>query len=59
MANLRFEAFDPALVAVGDLCDAGALQGKDRTGAVDDRYAAGPTSPYCTGDVRFMVGVAR
>lgn len=53
VANLRFEAFDPALVAVGDVCDNTALKGKNRTGAADARYAAGVTSPYCTGDIRF------
>lgn len=53
VANLRFEAFDPALVAVGDFCENSALKGKDRDGKADARYASGATSPYCTGDIRF------
>ncbi|WP_345508121.1 pilus assembly protein TadG-related protein [Terrabacter aeriphilus] len=53
VTNFRVEAFDPAFVAVGDLCNNAALKGKDRAGAVDPRYAAGATTPYCTGDVRF------
>ncbi|MGZ4687453.1 pilus assembly protein TadG-related protein [Oryzihumus sp.] len=46
--NLQFEAFDPALIAVGDLCDQNGL-----SGPVGDRYAPGQSSPYCTGDIRY------
>ncbi|WP_374967932.1 pilus assembly protein TadG-related protein [Terrabacter sp. BE26] len=60
VSNLQFEAFDPALVAVGDLCGDGtnptsdkSLTGKDRNGIADPRYAKGAASPFCTGDVRF------
>nr|WP_238338155.1 pilus assembly protein TadG-related protein [Pedococcus badiiscoriae] len=48
VANLTFQAFDPALIAVGDLCDNGSL-----TGAAGTRYAPGANSPYCTGDIRY------
>lgn len=43
--NLTFEAFDPAWVAVGDLCDQWGLRG-----AAGSRYGPGASSPYCTGD---------
>lgn len=56
VSNLRFEAFDPAFVAVGDLCDNAALKGRDRAGKTDSRYAKGAQSPYCTGDQRFGGG---
>ncbi|GAA2739334.1 hypothetical protein GCM10009867_34960 [Pedococcus aerophilus] len=58
--NLTFEAFDPALIAVGDRCDtnltgASSLHQGSNTVVVDPdvRYASGPSSKYCTGDVRF------
>jgi hypothetical protein len=46
--NLVIEAFDPALVHVGDLCDKVTL-----TGAAGTRYEKGKNSAYCTGDVDF------
>ncbi len=47
MRNLTVEAFDPAFVAVGDLCEKNGLS--DPSGL----YAPGASSPYCTGDVAF------
>ncbi|GAB3065741.1 pilus assembly protein TadG-related protein [Pedococcus soli] len=59
VASLTIEAFDPALIAVGDKCDTN-LSGADslpaaRTVVPDPatRYKAGATSGVCTGDVRF------
>ena len=62
LASLTFEAFDPALISVGDKCDANlagaAALPATRTVVTDPatRYAVGPTSGVCTGDVR-MGGV--
>ena len=59
VTNLTIEAFDPALINVGDQCTANlagasALQKNSNTvvGDPDTRYAAGSTK-YCTGDIRF------
>jgi len=59
--NLVIEAFDPALIHVGDLCDKSTLNGASAltTAAVPDpasRYAPGKTSAYCTGDADFGSG---
>ena len=59
--NLTLQAFDPALIAVGDLCTANNLSSAKslplaKTAPVTDpatRYADGQSSPFCTGDVRF------
>jgi hypothetical protein len=52
--NLQLDAFDPALIAVGDLCDQNGLPGLPATGTpADPRYAKGSASPFCTGDVRY------
>jgi Flp pilus assembly protein TadG len=60
MSSLTIEAFDPALIAVGDLCDANNLDGAEdlsvsKTAVTDPstRYANGASSLYCTGDVRY------
>jgi hypothetical protein len=59
--NLVIQAFDPALIDVGDTCDsAGNINGASslpaaKTVVTDPatRYAAGASSPYCTGDIRY------
>ncbi len=59
--NLTLQAFDPALIAVGDLCTLNSLSSAKalpaaKTAPVTDpatRYADGQSSPFCTGDVRF------
>jgi hypothetical protein len=57
VANLVIEAFDPALVHVGDTCgsnlDTAATAINDQTTDWARRYAKGPSSPFCTGDIRF------
>ena len=62
VANLTIEAFDPALIDVGDLCELNNLVGAKtlvatKTVVTDPstRYKEGATvpSPYCTGDVRY------
>jgi hypothetical protein len=60
IANLRIEAFDPALINVGDLCDQNNLvQAKTLAPAktvVSDpatRYKDGTSTAYCTGDIRY------
>ncbi|SDP26418.1 Flp pilus assembly protein TadG [Pedococcus dokdonensis] len=62
MPSLTIEAFDPALIAVGDKCDVNNLAGADNlsyslgqtvVSDPDVRYAPNATSPMCTGDVRF------
>ncbi|MDQ1717913.1 MAG: hypothetical protein QOE89_1866, partial [Pseudonocardiales bacterium] len=53
-ANLQLDAFDPALIAVGDLCDQNGLPGLPATGTpADPPYAKGSASSFCTGDVRY------
>jgi hypothetical protein len=59
VANLTIEAFDPALIAVGDYCEKNNLvQAKTlapaKTVVTDPstRYAEGATR-YCTGDIRY------
>lgn len=59
MSNLNLQAFDPALVAVGDHCEVNNLAGaaalaKAKTVVTDPatRYAAND-GPYCTGDNDF------
>ncbi len=69
-ANLRLDAFDPALISVGDFCDSrqsdnSSIQNaaklkpstdKNPEAIVPDpatRYAEGPASPYCTGDISY------
>ena len=57
--NLVIQAFDPALIDVGDNCttnlnSASSLLAKNTV--VSDpstRYASGASSPYCTGDIRY------
>ena len=49
IANLTLEAFDPAFVAVGDVC--GPASGLN--GPVGTLYEPGSASPYCTGDVAY------
>lgn len=65
VSNLTIEAFDPAFVAVGDLCDlataklpqAAALAPADTyVTNPAQRYAKGNTSPFCTGDQPFTTG---
>jgi hypothetical protein len=57
--NLVIEAFDPALVHVGDLCDKSKLSSAKGLGAKSaitnpgTVYAEGKNSPYCTGDINF------
>jgi hypothetical protein len=58
--NLVIEAFDPALIHVGDLCDKGTLTGASGlsptvTDVTDPatRYAKGQSSAFCTGDINF------
>lgn len=59
LASLTIEAFDPALIAVGDTCDtnlsgaASLTPDKTVVPDPDTRYKAGSTSGVCTGDVRF------
>ncbi|HET7326333.1 MAG TPA: pilus assembly protein TadG-related protein [Nocardioidaceae bacterium] len=60
VSNLQLEAFDPALINVGDLCTQNLTGAAAIPAASTDpgtepsqRYKAGPDSPYCTGDVRF------
>jgi hypothetical protein len=59
IASLTIEAFDPAFIAVGDKCDTNltgaSLLPPARTVVTDPatRYAAGPNSGVCTGDVRY------
>jgi Flp pilus assembly protein TadG len=61
MANLTIQAFDPALIDVGDLCTTGNLSVAKNLpypakAVVSDpltRYADGAASPYCSGDVRY------
>jgi Flp pilus assembly protein TadG len=60
VANLRIEAFDPALIDVGDACTTNRLSVAKTLPAsstvVTDpgtRYANGSGSSYCTGDVRY------
>jgi len=60
VANLTIQAFDPALIDVGDVCDQNNLVGAKTltwptNTVVNDpatRYANG-TGAYCTGDVRY------
>jgi hypothetical protein len=57
--NLVIEAFDPALIDVGDYCEknlAGASALSPGQTAVADpatRYVGGSSSKYCTGDIAF------
>jgi hypothetical protein len=58
--NLVIQAFDPALIDVGDNCESSNLTGASGLAAtktvVSDpatRYSADKASPYCTGDKRF------
>jgi hypothetical protein len=60
VASLTIQAFDPALIAVGDYCDQNNLVGakaltKLHTVVSDPatRYADGAATSYCTGDVRY------
>ncbi len=60
VANLVIEAFDPALVHVGDLCDKNNLSGAKGLGTEavsgttpSTRYVEGKDSPYCTGDISY------
>jgi Flp pilus assembly protein TadG len=59
VANLTIEAFDPALIAVGDYCEKNNLilaktlaPAKTAVSDPSTRYAEGATS-YCTGDIRY------
>ncbi len=58
--NLVIEAFDPALIHVGDRCEASSLDGAADLGRsaaprvnASDRYSHDPAGPYCTGDIDF------
>lgn len=61
VSNLTIQAFDPALIDVGDNCDlaaaklptAAGLGSKAVVSNPSVRYAAGSSSPFCTGDIRF------
>lgn len=58
VTNLVIEAFDPALVNVGDLCNEGNLKNAKKlentvVGDAGSRYAEGQSNPYCTGDKNF------
>jgi hypothetical protein len=60
VTDLTVQAFDPALIDVGDLCTVNNLAGAKtlpaaRTVVSDPatRYADGAGSPYCTGDIRY------
>jgi Flp pilus assembly protein TadG len=55
--DLRFQAFDPAFVSVGDRCEEN-LAGADAATnpynrTVSGRYASGAHSKYCTGDMLY------
>jgi hypothetical protein len=59
IANLQIDAFDPALIDVGDTCTSSNLVKAKNLPAADTlvtdpltRYANGTTA-YCTGDVRY------
>jgi hypothetical protein len=48
--NLVVQAFDPALISVGDACDNPTA---NLSGAVGTRYEKGSSSSYCTGDILY------
>jgi Flp pilus assembly protein TadG len=60
VANLRIEAFDPALIDVGDVCERSSLASAknlnvSNTVVTDPstRYKEGTSTAYCTGDIRY------
>jgi Flp pilus assembly protein TadG len=63
VSNLVIQAFDPALIDVGDLCASNATNNLAGAAALpasrtvvtnpSTRYAVGASSPYCTGDIRY------
>lgn len=60
VSNLVLQAFDPALINVGDTCTTNmnnaTANARNTAPGVTNwpiRYEDGPASPYCTGDIRF------
>jgi len=60
VTNLQIEAFDPALIDVGDTCGSNNLVNAKALSAANTvvtdpltRYKEGTSTTYCTGDIRF------
>ncbi|HEX5560395.1 MAG TPA: TadE/TadG family type IV pilus assembly protein [Nocardioidaceae bacterium] len=55
VSNFRLEAFDPALIHVGDHCEDSALTGASSL-SVTDSVVADPTTRYVSGDGKYCTG---